>query len=216
MDFYLDWREIKNPKSKIPEFERRSGLKGMIQQRFESMKLGFEVDLSEMKKIGFLERGRRGIAGEKWEREREKRALNKVGMWQILDARSTGRVDRKIPRALTDIAVNRSCRPKLPESSDRETVDRMGRPATEKNEKLFFQAKSVDRNSEPVGRSCPKNCQQKKILKKIFKNCLTNNRQNIFNIPYFKNMVLNFISYNYQQNFTQKILLFYFPYKTKI
>jgi len=29
------------------------------------MGLGFEVDLSEMKKIGFLERGRRGIAGEK-------------------------------------------------------------------------------------------------------------------------------------------------------
>ena len=50
---------------KFPEFERRSGLKRMIQQRFESMKRGFEVDLSEMKKIGVLERGRRGIAGEK-------------------------------------------------------------------------------------------------------------------------------------------------------
>ena len=58
------------------------------------------------------------------EREGEKRALNKVGRWQILDARSTGPVDRKIPRALTDIAVDRSGWPKLPESSDRSN----GRP----------------------------------------------------------------------------------------
>jgi len=53
--------------------------------------------------------------------------------------RSTGSVDPENPRALTDPAVDRS-----------------GRPATEKNKRLFFQAKSVDRDSEPVGRLCQK------------------------------------------------------------
>jgi len=43
----------------------------MIQRRIESMRLGFEVDLSEMKKIGFWREGERGSA-ERSEREREK------------------------------------------------------------------------------------------------------------------------------------------------
>ena len=75
-----------------------------------------------------------------------------MGSLQILDARSTGPVDRKIPRALTDIAVDRSCRPKLPESSDRETVDRMGRPATEKNENYSSrQSRSTGTQIRSVG-----------------------------------------------------------------
>ena len=45
MDFYLDGREIKCQQLKIPEFERRSGLKEMIQQRNERNRQGFELDL---------------------------------------------------------------------------------------------------------------------------------------------------------------------------
>ena len=54
MNFYLK-EEIKNPKTKILEIERKSGLKEMIQRRSESMGLGFEVDLSGMEKMEYLE-----------------------------------------------------------------------------------------------------------------------------------------------------------------
>jgi len=44
----------------------------MIKQRLESMELGFELDLSGIEKLGFLERGRREIDEEKWREMRDR------------------------------------------------------------------------------------------------------------------------------------------------
>ena len=139
-----------------------------IQRKSSENSLGFDEDLRDFGGLGFWRKREERGSAEKWE-ERERKGFKIDGL--LADSRRT---------------VDRSGRPKNPESSDRlsgrphgaaeitrELWQRNGRPHgsagyREEWNNLFFQARSVDRNSEAGRPALPKICQQpntKKILK---------------------------------------------------